>query len=299
MRHRPTRRQLARCPAPAGSTSPVELGRPLTRQYAGSVGPHDEQLGGGAVDEPRPDVDERAEHLGHPAASRCACRQRLGVGAGQARADDPGAEHDRAPATAAAGRVIDSGLAGTAEHGARRLGEAHPQQRRGEERRRRRGPASGRPGGGRRRAAATNTNSTAPGTSASPRAWARKANVSPSSTTNAVPIVASSDHPPTYSTGRDGGLELVADEAEVGPGDVPRLASSGRSRRTSSGSRARRPSTPSATHGERDGEQRRAPRSRRSSERQAVADEHDRRATSPTNCQSPKTRAKPRAATNE
>jgi hypothetical protein len=49
--------------------------------------------------------------------------------------------------------------------------------------------------------AATNTNRTPAGTSASPRARARKANVSPSSTAMPVPIAASNDHPPTYATG--------------------------------------------------------------------------------------------------
>ena len=72
--------------------------------------------------------------------------------------------------------------------------------------------------------AATNTNSTAPGTSASPRARAWKANVSAVKTAKAVPMAASSVQPPTYSTGATACAELVAHEAEVGPRDVPRLA---------------------------------------------------------------------------
>ena len=49
--------------------------------------------------------------------------------------------------------------------------------------------------------AATNTNSTAPGTSASPRARAWNANVSAVTTAKPVPMAASSAQPPTYSTG--------------------------------------------------------------------------------------------------
>ena len=45
--------------------------------------------------------------------------------------------------------------------------------------------------------AATNTNRTAPGTSASPRPWAWNANVSPSSTTNATPTSPSIAQPPS------------------------------------------------------------------------------------------------------
>ena len=74
------------CRRTRGSAAHPPVGR--------GVGADDEQLGVGPVDEPRADVDERADHLGHPAALWLRVDERLGVGAGQARADDPGAEHD-------------------------------------------------------------------------------------------------------------------------------------------------------------------------------------------------------------
>ena len=75
----------------------VELRQPADPPVRRGVGGDDEQLGGGPVDEAGPDVDERADHLGDPAAVVVRLDERLGVGAGQAGADDPGAEDDHRP----------------------------------------------------------------------------------------------------------------------------------------------------------------------------------------------------------
>ena len=82
--------------------------------------------------------------------------------------------------------------------------------------------------------AATNTNRTAPGTSASPRPWAWNANVSPSSTTKRD--ADEPEHRPAafVGHGRDRLGELRPDEREVGREGVP-----GRPRREERGERLR------------------------------------------------------------
>ena len=178
-RRRRARRRRRRASGRAGPTCGRRTrGAPLTRQYAGGRGLHDEQLGRRAVDEAGPDVDERAEHLGHPAAVVVRVDERLGVGAGQAGPDDPGAEHDQR-AGDGDGRAARS-TAGCGRGRARCAGPGRSGPAAG---RRRGTPAATRASVSATRwrsapRAATNTNSTAPGTSASPLAWARKANVS-------------------------------------------------------------------------------------------------------------------------
>ena len=105
------RRARRRRPPASGPGGPTCCRRtraaPLTRQYAGAVARDDEQLGVAPVDEPGADVDERAEHLGHPAARRCWCRT-------AARRRRPAAA-DRSPRRRARRRGGDGGAPGSGD----------------------------------------------------------------------------------------------------------------------------------------------------------------------------------------
>ena len=111
----------------------VELGQPTDTPVRPRRRLHDEQLGRRPVDETGPDVDERAEHLGHTATVVVRLDERIGAGAGQARADRPRPEHDHGAGDGDRRQGDRQRAAGVAEHRARDLGEAHPQQRGGQE----------------------------------------------------------------------------------------------------------------------------------------------------------------------
>ena len=171
--------------------------------------------------------------------------ERLGVGAGQAGPDRPGAEHDDRAGDGDGRQRDRQRAAGVAE---RRCAAAWAKRTRssggGEEPGGDEGQRERRPGAGRRRARRRTRTARRRARAPRPGRGRGRRTCRPSSTTNAVPISGQQRPPADVLDGRHGLLELVADQPEVGPHRVPRLARREERRRTSSGRPARRPPRP-------------------------------------------------------
>ena len=216
---------------PSNSGSRLPASRPR-------LGGDDEQLRR-AVDEAAPDVDEWAEHLGHAAGVAGVSTSGSASAPGQAGADDPGAEHHACRRRRPPERRSSAGR-GPARATCAAAGRT-PAAARWRGRRRRRAPARARCGavgaerGDEHEQHRAGDQRLAPGVGPERERVGRE-------TTNLLPTEASSAQPPTYSTGATASRNCSRTSAQVGPRDVPRLGP-GKTRRTSPGTRPRRPST--------------------------------------------------------
>ncbi len=212
---------------------PSNSGSPLTRQYAGCGGGDGEQDRVGPVHEPAADVDERAQHLGDATGVVVGVEQGVGVGAREPGTDDPRAEHDGGAADDGGRQHDGERMARSTERRPWRLGEPRPQH-----------------GGGQEAGSDEGDRQDHPVLVGAERGDEHEQHPTGHEGLTAGSGVEGERVGGEHREGRtdrrqqrpaadvldrgDGVLELVTDEAEVGPCDVPRLA-----RREDGGERVR------------------------------------------------------------